>query len=95
MHPPPQKKKEQQPGVWERLWEKVSNNLKCLKSLKMGFCEEQKKSEIRLKSDLWTATSLNNNKQVTPSQSQCCVWLHFLLCLQMQASAMENTLSLG
>ena len=38
------------PGVWERLGEKVRNNLKCLKScafqcntsLKMGFCEEQK-----------------------------------------------------
>ena len=45
------------PGVWEQ---KVWNNLKCskrcafqcIKSSKIWFCEEQKKSEIRLKSEL-------------------------------------------
>ena len=56
---------------WERLWEKVWkvwNNLKCLKrcafqcikSLKMGFCEEQKSlKSCRLKSELSHACNLH------------------------------------
>ena len=47
-------------SISEKKSEKVLNNLKCLKrcafqcikSLKIGFCEEQKKSEIKLKSEL-------------------------------------------
>ena len=54
------KQHNQESGVWEHLWEKVWNNLKCLKrcafqcikSLKMEFCEEQKKFEIREKSEV-------------------------------------------
>ena len=51
-------------GVWELMWEKVRKFLKCLKicafqcikSLKMGFCEEQK-SLNRIK--IWTLISLH------------------------------------
>ena len=47
-------------GVSESLWEKVWYNLKCLKrhalqcikSLKMGSCENKKKYKVRLKSEL-------------------------------------------
>ena len=52
-------------GLWELLWEKVWNNLKCLKrcafqcikSLNMGFCEEQKTLSQSLTSLTYAVTT--------------------------------------
>ena len=79
--------------MWERLWEKVWNNLKCLKrcafqcikSLKMGFYEEQKKSEIRLKSELahpWTKEGKENKSFfcIDTFIFCCWCWYYFKFC---------------